>query len=178
MTMSHGTEHKEPSLAHRRFESIVVGGVVAGLAAAITVIIARIAITLGVLIVFLYYTRSWHAYLTRAFRREFWVTLKVAAYPLVGERALEPGFDVRIVALGLASLLGISLVLGVLFALLARGRSRAVTYTLGILFGIATWIFDLLFINPAPGTAIEAIPAGLAMAYALLWYERRFPAPT
>jgi len=163
--------------AHGALHDIVVGGVVAGVAAAVVIILSRLAVGIAVFLAVLYQTRSWHGYVTGLFRRAVWTTVKVAARPFVGDRVFEPGFDLPIVALGIASLFGFSILTGLVFAALAHGRSRGFTFALGILFGIGVFFLDLHLINPAPATAVEIIPSGFAMAYAFLWYEDRLPAP-
>jgi hypothetical protein len=158
-------------------EWIVKGGLAAGVALAAVLVVARVAVALDVAFLLLYLTGSWHATATRIAFRELWVTLKVPAYPLVGNRVFKPGFDPSIVWLGLLMLLGFSLCLGVLYAAVTHERSRVTTLVVGLLFGVATALFDLAFVNPSVGTLIEAIPAGLALAFALEWYEHRFLRP-
>jgi hypothetical protein len=171
----HDTEHTESTPMHRWVQSVVGGGTVAGLAGAAVIAAMRIGIVLILLLVSLTLTRSWNAGLTRLVRRQLWTPLKVAAFPLVGDRVFDAGFDPRVVFLGLFTLFGFSIFTGVLFAVLARGRSHRVTVVLGLLFGVAAWIVDLRLVNPSLATAIEVVPSGLAMAYAFLWHERRLP---
>jgi hypothetical protein len=158
-------------VAHGALHAVLMGGVVAGVAAALVVVVLRIVLGLALFLAILYQTRS--AYITRPLRRALWATVKIAARPLVGDRVFEPGFDLAIVSLGIASLFGVSILMGLLFAALAHGRSRTATIALGVLFGIGAWFLNLRLINPTPTTAIEIIPSGLAMAYAFLWYEGR-----
>jgi len=158
-------------VAHGAFHSAVMGGVVAGVAAALVVIVLRVVLGLALFLAIAYQTRS--AYITGPLRRALWSTVKIAARPLVGDRVFEPGFDPAVVSLGIGSLFGLHILMGLLFAALAHGRSRTTTIALGVLFGIGAWFLNLRLINPAPTTAIEIIPSGLAMAYALLWYEGR-----
>jgi hypothetical protein len=158
-------------------EWIVKGGLCAGVALAAVLVAARVAIALDVLFLVFYLTGSWHATATTIALRALWVTLKVPAHPLVGNRVFQPGFDPPIVWLGLLVLVGFSLCLGVVYAAVTHGRSRVTTLVVGILFGLATALFDLAFVNPSPGTIIEAVPAGLALAFALEWYEHRIPLP-
>jgi hypothetical protein len=162
-------------VAHGALHAMLVGGVAAGVAAAAVLLLIRFAIGFAVLFVIVLHTRSWHAYLTRMFRRELWVTLKLSAFPLVGNRVFQPGFDVGMVALGLLSLLAFCVFLGIAFSALAYGLRKSATVMLALLFGFGMWVAHLVLINPAPATAIESIPAGLAMAYALEWYEKRYP---
>lgn len=160
------------------FERIVARGLAAGAAAAAALLVIRVAIGVDVLLVVLYITGAWNARATQIARREVWVSLKVAAYPLVGNRVFRAGFDPPIVSLAVLNVFGFSLCLGVLFAFLSDGKSRLTTILLGLVFGTATSVFDLAFVNPAPATALEALPSGFAMALALLWYQRRFPPPS
>ena len=107
--------------------------------------------------------------------------MKLAAFPFVGERSLEPGFDGRIVLLGIVSRFIFSIVSGALFGLVAHGRSRAATVALGGLFGIAFWAGSSYFITPplvqSLGRLIEFLPYGLALAITFLWYQRRYSSP-
>jgi hypothetical protein len=161
--------------AHGALHAILVGGVAAGVAAAAVLLLVRIAIGLAVFLVIILHTRSWNAYVTRMFRRELWTPLKISAFPLVGSRVFQPGFDLPIVVLGLLSLLVFCVFMGIAFSALAYGLRKRATVALALLFGFGMWVAHLVLINPAPATAIESIPAGLAMAYALEWYEKRYP---
>jgi hypothetical protein len=165
----------DSSAIHAWLHCVVGGGILAGVAAGIVLIFVRFLIGLGVLGVVVYFSRSWHSVLAASARSGLWVTLKIAAYPLVGNRALQPGFDARIVWLAIVAVFGFSVGMGLLFALLARGRSLKVTVALGLLFGAGICTMDYFLINPSPAVAVEAIPAGLALALVYRWHEHHLP---
>jgi hypothetical protein len=172
---AHTRRNTMSSVAHGALHAILVGGVAAGVAAAAVLVLVRLAIGFAVFLVILLHTRSWHARVTRLFRRELWSALKISAFPLVGDRVFRPGFDLPIIALGLFSVLAFCIFLGIAFSALAYGLRKRATVVLALLFGFGMWGAHLVLINPAPATVIECIPAGLAMAYALEWYEKRYP---
>jgi hypothetical protein len=152
--------------------SAMAGGFVAGVVAAAVLVITRIAIGLGA-VALLLRLLPWHAPTRRIVHGELWASLKLAAYPLVGDRVYRPGFDAPVVLLAVVVLLVMSIGVGVVFGLIARGRSRLATCAIAIWFGIGAWVLQLLLLNPSPVTVIEAIPSGLALAFTFLWYERR-----
>jgi hypothetical protein len=161
--------------AHGWVRTAVTGGIMAGIVGGVVLALVRVTIGVGLFVIISFLTRSWHSTLARIARSEIWAALKVAAYPLVGERVLDPGFDAGIVLLGVATSLISSSCLGVVFGLVAHGRSGRVTVALGILCGIVVSVVNRALINPSVGALIEFIPYGLAMALSFLWYERRFP---
>lgn len=153
--------------------SALAGGFVAGIAAAIVLILIRFAIGLGAVAVVLRLL-PWHAATRDIVNRQFWSSLKRAAYPLVGDRVYGVGFDAPVVWLAVVVLLGLCIAMGVVFALVARGRSLLATCAIAIPFGFGAWIIQvLLLMEPSPVTIIEAVPSGLALAFTFLWYERR-----
>ena len=144
----------------------------AGVAAALVLILIRFATGLGAAAVLLRLL-PWHAPTHDIVHREFWNSLKIAAYPLAGDRVYRPGFDAPVVVQAVAVLLLLSICTGVVFALVARGRSRMATCAISIPFGLGAWFLQLLITNPSPITILEAVPTGLAMAFTFLWFERR-----
>jgi hypothetical protein len=156
--------------------SALAGGFVAGLAAAATLFVTRLVVDFGAVALLVRILGTWHASAERIFHRELWASLKVAAYPFVGDRVYRPGFDAPVVWIALVVVMVSSIGVGVMFALIARGRSRMVTCAIAIPFGFAVWIFDMLLLEPSPATVVEAIPSGLALAFTFLWYERRLTA--
>jgi len=165
----------DSSAMHAWIHSVVGGGILAGVAAGLVLVLLRLMLGLGLVGLVWYFSQSWSGALTRAARRELWVSLKLSAYPFVGERALEPGFDARVVWLAVVVVCGFSVFLGLLFALVARGRSATVTIGLGILFGIAIFVVDYVLINPSPAMALLTVPSGLALALVFRWHERHLP---
>jgi hypothetical protein len=116
--------------------------------------------------------------------RDPWVPLKVAAYPLVGEKVMAPGPDLGPVLQGGLTHLGISLVWGALFGLAAYGMTRSATIGFGLIWGIVVWIAMFYFVLPLSGTAVtmRGIPVllsigqhlvfGLALGLGFLLYQR------
>jgi len=152
--------------------SALAGGFVAGIAAAVALILVRFAVGLGAAAV-LARLVPWHASTREIFRGEFWPALKRAAYPLAGARVDLPGFDAPVVLQAIIVLLLLCIGTGVAFALVARGRSRLMTCAIAIPFGFAAWIIQVFLTNRSPATVIEALASGLALAVTYLWYERR-----
>jgi len=152
--------------------SALAGGFVAGVVAAVVLIFIRFATGLGAAAVL---TRllPWHAPTRDIVHGEFWSALKIAAYPLAGNRVYRPGFDGPVVLQAVIVLLVLCICTGVVFALVARGRSRLATCAIAIPFGFGAWFLQLLITNPSPFTILEAIPTGLALAFTFLWFERR-----
>jgi len=149
---------------------------VAGVVAGVVLIVLRAVIGIGFLAMVSLVFGPWRAEAARVVRRGLWVILKSPAYPFVGDRALDPGFDARIVLLGVVTHLVFSIGLGVLFGLVAHGRPRKAIIALGLLSGLLWWALDSYVILPSPGALIEFIPSGLALAITFLMYERQFRA--
>ena len=150
----------DSSAMHAWVHSVVGGGILAGVAAGLVLVLLRVLLGVGLVGLVWYFSQSWNGVLSRAARQELWVSLKLSAYPFVGERALEPGFDARVVWLAIVVVCGFSVSTGLLFALVARGRSAAVTIGLGIFFGVAIFVVDYLFINPSIAMIGVGIPTG------------------
>jgi uncharacterized membrane protein YagU involved in acid resistance len=160
----------------------VTGGIVAGIAGAVVLALFRVA--LGT-ILYWAVTRmvgSTSVYPARFARSLIWAAVKVPAYPFVGQRALEPGFDASVVLLGSVNHLAVSICWGVLFGLIAHGSSRRAIIALGILYGILIWLVSCYVLLPligasplagGPGVVIEFVPYGLAIAIAFLLWQRR-----
>jgi len=153
--------------------SAVAGGFVAGIAAAVALILTRVVLALGAIALLLRLFSPWHAPVRVIVEREVLTSLKVAAHPFVGERVYRPELDLPVVLLAFNVVLVFSIATGVLFALVARGLSRMATCAVALAFGFVVWLVDMLILNPSPATVIEAVPSGLALACTFLWYERR-----
>lgn len=67
---------------------------------------------------------------------DFWMGTKMSGAPFLGERAMQPGFDAGAVAVGVLSHFAVSIIWGLLFALLAWGLSKRATIIAGTLFGL------------------------------------------
>jgi hypothetical protein len=77
-----------------------------------------------------------------------WVALKVAAYPFLGDRVMRSGFALGPVALGLLVHFLVSIVWGLLFALVAYRLSRPLTVLLGALWGVVVWLVMFVVVVP------------------------------
>ena len=117
---------------------------------------------------------------------DVWGGMKFAGVPVLGERALQPGFDGLAVAVGVFDHFAVSAVWGVLFGILFYGLSRNATYVAGIVWGIVVWIAMLYVVLPvlgfpAGGTMPVAMSAfthilfGVVTAAAFLPYQRELP---
>jgi hypothetical protein len=114
---------------------------------------------------------------------EVWPGLKSAAAPVLGARALAPGFDGAAVALGITCHLAVAIVWGIAFALLAAGMSRRATLLFGAFWGLVVWfgmhgivlpVWHLGALERAPliPELIAHVAFGLAVAAAYLPFQR------
>jgi hypothetical protein len=103
--------------------------------------------------------------------RDLWVGIKVAAYPFVRDRALLPGFELGPVLQGSITHLGISVIWGVLFGLIAFGMSRSATVSFGILWGIVAGIGMLYIVLPLASASVLArgVPTVLVIGQHLIF---------
>jgi len=162
---------------HSWVRTAVLGGILAGIVSNVVLTLSRLVIGLvWSLMVWLIFG-PWRPDFERTTLEELWVAVKISAFPFVGERSLDAGLDTPIVLLGLGSRLVLSICSGVLFGLIAHGRSRATTVVLGMLFAISYWALSAHFITPpisdSLGRLIEFVPYGLALAYTFLWCQGR-----
>jgi len=126
----------------------------------------------------------WTASVGAALGDDLWVATKTAAYPVVGPRVLLPGFDATAVLLGVVCHFAVSLVWGLLFAVVAFGLSRRATVWAGTLWGLLVWIGMFYVVLPLTGAGIitqttpiaraivEHLVFGLAVGVAFLPYQR------
>ena len=110
--------------------------------------------------------------LTSAARgKDVWYGIKGTAAPLIGERAMQPGFDLPALWLGLVCHLMISIGWATLFALLAYGLSRRATLIAGAAWGFVVWIGMYWVVLPIAG--LESMrgdaPASRAIAFHMLF---------
>src|SRR5687767_13872745 len=103
--------------------------------------------------------------------KDVWYGIKGAAAPLLGERAMSPGFDAAAVALGLFAHLTISAVWGVAFALLFYGASRIATLAAGVFWGFVVWLVMYELVLPLVGLAkmTHDAPTGRAIMFHLFF---------
>ena len=104
--------------------------------------------------------------------------------PFLGERATQPGFDMQAVLVGAASHFGISIIWGLLFAMLFNGASKLGTVALGAVWGIVVWLVMYYLVLPLAGLAdlpkmvamseavITHVAYGLILAIAFLPFQR------
>jgi len=170
----------------------VRGGVEAGLVGAATLFLIRIFVAslfaLAVApisavvraILYLFSSPSGDTWFTRVAKSPIWLAFKVGAYPFLGERVLEPGFDLGVILLSITTQVATSIGWGVLLGMLAVGRAATAALPLGLLVGIATWFVNGYVLAPlfsggqlaaGPALLVEFIPYGLAMALSFLHHE-------
>jgi hypothetical protein len=175
----------------------VRGGVEAGLVGAATLLLIRIFVAsllalavapISALVrAFLYVSSSPFSdtWFMRLGRSPVWLAFKLGAYPLLGDRVLDPRFDLGVILLSTAMQVASSIVWGVLLAILATRRA-ATALPLGLLVGIATWFVNGYVLGPllgggqlaaGPVLLVEYIPYGVAMALTFHHYEEKHLAP-
>jgi hypothetical protein len=98
--------------------------------------------------------------------RDFWVGMKGAAYPFLGERVMQPGFDAAAVVLGEICHFAVSIGWGMLFGLIAYGLSRRATVAFGALWGLVVWLGMDFVVLPLLG--LGALARGTPLAVAVL----------
>lgn len=115
-----------------------------------------------------------------------WLALKIGAYPFLGDRTLDPGFDLGVIALSITTDVAFSLCWGVMLGVLTVERAATAALPVGLLLGMAAWFVNGYVIAPlvgggqlamGPALLIEYVPYGLAMAIAFVRYERRHGVP-
>jgi hypothetical protein len=126
---------------------IGAGGVVAG-------IIGGIAVSVALMV------------MAASHGQSLWSVTKGAALPFLGRRVMAPGFDGPAVLLGLVCHFGISIIWGLLFALLAFGLSRPATVLLGAFWGIVVWLVMYYAVLPIVGAG--AIPHNVPVVAAVV----------
>jgi hypothetical protein len=113
---------------------------------------------------------------------EHWVALKIAAYPFLGDRVLEPGFDALAVALGVGTHVAISVFWGVLFGSIAHGIGRAATVWAGAFWGVVVWLCMFGLVLPrlgghlaqgggTPGVLLAHLIFGVVLGAAFLQFQ-------
>lgn len=153
------------AFSHRGRTHALNGGVVAGL-------IAGVALSLLLVL------------MTRSAGGDIWAALKGASAPIYHERAHAPGFDAGPIALGILFHLAVSVVWGVLFALIFYGLSRSATVLAGGLWGIVVWLTMYYLVLPAFGlgdlvahapvqrAVLSHVVFGLIVGLAFVPYQR------
>lgn len=102
---------------------------------------------------------------------DIWHTMKGASGPFVGERAMQPGFDLLPVLLGLTAHLAISVGWGVVFGLIAHGLGGTATMGAGAAWGFVVWLAMYYVVLPIVGLASMRAdaPVGRAIAFHLVF---------
>jgi hypothetical protein len=95
---------------------------------------------------------------------DVWYGIKGAAAPFLGERAMEPGFDLVAVWLGLTVHLAVSVAWALPFAFLFYGLGRGSTLLAGAAWGVVVWLGMFYVILPAVGLTDMAREAPVARA--------------
>jgi hypothetical protein len=91
-----------------------------------------------------------------------WVVVKGASAPFLGSQAVEPGFDLWALWLGLATHVGISILWAIPFAILATGLDRGATLAASAAWGLVVWLGMFLVILPLAGLGEMARAAPIA----------------
>lgn len=133
-------------------ERCVVGGAIAGLAGgfAISVMMVASALINGL---------------------DVWPSFKAAALPFLGTKVFEPGFDFFGVMAGLTTHFFVSMLWGVLFAVVAYGLSRLTTIVAAAAWGLVVWFGMHWVALPLLGYAdvAHAVPVNVALFEHLLF---------
>ena len=133
-------------------ERCVVGGAIAGLAGgfAISVLMVASALINGL---------------------DPWPSFKAAALPFMGPQVFEPGFDFFAVLAGLTTHFFVSMVWGVVFAVVAFGLSRLTTLVAAAAWGLVVWFGMHWVALPLLGYAdvARAVPVNIALFEHLLF---------
>jgi hypothetical protein len=97
--------------------------------------------------------------------------MKGAAIPLLGERAMAPGFDGTAVLLGLVIHFAISAAWGIVFGLLFQGLSRGATIGAGFAWGFVVWLVMYYLVLPLAGMSemARSTPIGMAIVSHVLF---------
>src|SRR5690606_12638992 len=94
-----------------------------------------------------------------------WQPLALASAPVLGPRALEPGFDATAVVVGFVVHLALSVVLGAVFGLFFHGLSKRGTVIVGAFYGLTVWIVMRYIALPLAG--LPEVAAELATRTAM-----------
>jgi hypothetical protein len=133
-------------------ERCIVGGAIAGLAGgfAISVMMVASALINGL---------------------DVWPSLKAAALPFLGPQVFEPGFDFFAVVAGLTTHFFVSMIWGVVFAVVAFGLSRVATLVAAAAWGLVVWFGMHWVALPllGYGDVVRAVPVNVALFEHLLF---------
>ena len=96
--------------------------------------------------------------------QDLWIGMKLAGYPVLGEEALQPGFEPVPVIIGLLCHLTMSAVWGILFGIMVYRMSRPATVVFGVFWGVVVWLAMYYLVLPVVGAGAlaRAVPIGFA----------------
>ncbi|HVJ14317.1 MAG TPA: DUF6789 family protein [Polyangiaceae bacterium] len=95
---------------------------------------------------------------------DVWYGIKGASAPLLGQRAMQPGFDLVPVLLGLGCHLLVSAGWGLLFGLLVDGLGRLATMVAGAAWSFVVWLAMFYVVLPVVGLSSMRLEVSLARA--------------
>jgi hypothetical protein len=116
--------------------------------------------------------------------QDIWVGAKTAAYPFVGDRVLQPGFDLVLSLVGVLIHFAVSIGWGISFAIFCYGLSSGATVIAGVAWGLVVWIamFDVVLplagaakvahMTPVGRAIVEHVIFGLSVAIGFLPFQR------
>lgn len=167
--------------SHARLRVGLRGGAVAGLVGGAVLTLVRVAVLSEIALLASWLSPSPRSALARSVRSCVWVAFKFPAFPFVGQRSLDPGFQAGVVALGLVTHFVVAIALGMLFGVAVVCRSARVTVALGLVWGFFAALASAFglsrLIGGGPleysGALVLYLVYGLALAGAFLRYERR-----
>ncbi|HEX3694101.1 MAG TPA: DUF6789 family protein [Polyangia bacterium] len=157
------TEIRMQTETTARRRAIAVGGIVAGLIGGAVIAALMMVIAAG---------RG----------DSVWRVLKMASSPFFHQRAMTGGFDAAPIAAGVLIHFAVSIIWGVLFAVVAYGISRSATVGVGALWGVAVWLVMFFIVVPLVSShpmrmtnmalpLVEHIIFGLAVGVGFLPYQ-------
>lgn len=179
--MGTAAERSERSEMAAWLRTALEGGLEAGFIGGVALLLVRLLAFTEFALLVAWVTPSPHSMLRRLARSAIWIAVKWPAYPFVGERSLDTGFDAVVVGAGLATHFLCAMSWGVLFGLSAARRSKHMTLALGLLwgvlgglaegFGFARMIGGGFVLNPA--ITLVYLMYGYVLARSLLRFERK-----
>ena len=108
---------------------------------------------------------AWGLLMSPILRTDVFRETRLAAVPLLGRAALEPGNALPAFVVGGFSHMAVSVAWGIVFALVWRGRSPGRMLLAGVPFGVLVWFVMFHLVLPALG--IAWVVAGFSPARAL-----------
>jgi hypothetical protein len=189
VTTTRAIQGDSPALRRRL---AIRGGVEAGLVGAATLLLIRILVaSLFALAVapfhalvraylYVFSATPGDSWLMRLAHSPVWLALKVGAYPFLGPRVLEPGFDLPVILVSVVTQVASSIGWGVLLGLATVGRAATTALPFGLLLGMAAWYVNGYLLPSffaggslaaGPELLVEFVPFGLTMAVSFVHYE-------